>query len=76
MTEAELTTNNAVCRKIPYKSTLNDLTLTVNGNAITYNGTTAQNINLDNNYQKKDADLTAIAALSGTGYPKRTADNT
>lgn len=31
---------------------------------------------LSDKYQAKDADLTAIAALTGTGYPKRTADNT
>ena len=44
---------------------------TVSATSFTENGTT-----LANKYQAKDGDLTAIAALTGTGYAKRTADNT
>lgn len=43
----------------------------VSASSFTENGTT-----LANKYQAKDGDLTAIAALTGTGYAKRTADNT
>ena len=44
---------------------------TISAPSFTENGTT-----LTNKYQAKDGDLTAIAALTGTGYAKRTADNT
>lgn len=44
---------------------------TVSATTFVENGTS-----LSNKYQTKNGDLTAIAALTGTGYAKRTADNT
>lgn len=57
--------NNAVCRRIPYKSTLESLTITANSSATSYDGTSAKSLNLDNIYLGKSAKAADSDKLDG-----------